>query len=214
MPRVTDTISRLPFVVDPVSIDRNSGRQIDWDNVAESTRPGAFTVTVGTGGAAIGATTVPVTALPGALPSGVTLDFGGAKFARLTAAAAAGATSLTVTALVTALVAGDVATYTGAATGKKRLLAGTVVGSLLGGGKISPRVVTTNPAIGILESTATEDDSFAALSGYGVLVGGVFYENLLPDATGSPATLAAAVKTELTNAGTGFSFEQYGDTRT
>lgn len=214
MPRTTSTISRIPFVVDPVSLDRNSGRQIDWANVADSTRPGAFTVTVGTGGAALAATTVPVTALPGALPNGVTLDFGGAKFARLTAAAAAGATSLTVAALPTALVAGDVAVYTGAATGTKRLVAGTVVGSLLGAGKVSPRVATTNPAIGILETTATEDDSFAALTGYGVLVGGVFYENLLPDATGNPATLAAAVKTELTNAGTGFAFEAYSDTRT
>lgn len=68
-------------------------------------------VTVGTGGAAIGATTVPVAALSGPLPSGAALSFGGTKVAVLTAAAAAAATSLTVSALPAALVAGDLATY-------------------------------------------------------------------------------------------------------
>jgi len=69
------------------------------------------TVTVGTGGAAIGATTVPVTALSAALPSGTVLSFGGSKVAVLTAAAAAAAVSLTVQALPVALVAGDIALY-------------------------------------------------------------------------------------------------------
>lgn len=87
---------------------------------------GSVTVTVGTGGAAAGATTVPVTALSGPLAAGIVLDFGGAKFARLTAAAAAGATTLTVAALPVALAAGDVATFVG--SGRKTVLAGTLVG--------------------------------------------------------------------------------------
>lgn len=67
------------------------------------------TVTVGTGGAALGATTVPVTATTRALAAGATLIFGIGKFAELTAAAASGALSLTVKPLAAALVAGDTA---------------------------------------------------------------------------------------------------------
>lgn len=87
----------------------------------------AVTVTVATGGAAQGATSVPVTALPGALPSGTLLDFtGSGKFAKLTAAAAASATSITVEALPQALVAGDTATYNSRTT--KFVPSGTLVG--------------------------------------------------------------------------------------
>lgn len=136
MPRTTTNLSRLPFVADPHSVIRNSGRQIDWANVSATN-----------------------------------------------------------------------------ADGKKIIYAGTVVGELLGGGKVSPRVVTTNPATGIMETTAVQDAPFAALSGHGVMIGGHFYENLLPDATGSPKTLAAAVKTELNANGFAFSFESYGDNR-
>jgi len=87
----------------------------------------AIKVTVGTGGAAAAATAVPVVALPGPVPAGTLLDFGGAKFARLTAAAAAGAVSLAVAALPTALVAGDVAYYNDPKN-RKRVAGGTLVG--------------------------------------------------------------------------------------
>jgi hypothetical protein len=103
--------------------------------------------------------------------------------------------------------------YIDAATGKKVLPAGTVIGELLGSGKISPRVVTTNPATGILATTAIEGDRSAALSGYGVMVGGVIYEALLPDSSGSPKVLAAAIKTELAAADCTFKWERYEDNR-
>lgn len=99
------------------------------------------------------------------------------------------------------------------ADGKKVLPAGTVVGSLLGGGKVSPRVVTTNPAIGLLAAAAVEGETGAALTGYGVLRGGLFYENLLPDAIGTPKRLPAAVVTELNANGVGFAFTTYSDNR-
>lgn len=67
------------------------------------------TVTVGTGGAALGAITVPVTATTRAMAAGAILIFGIGKFAELTAAAASAATSLTVKPLAAALVAGDTA---------------------------------------------------------------------------------------------------------
>lgn len=102
------------------------------------------------------------------------------------------------------------------ADGKKWLKAGTAVGDLLGTGKLRPRVVTTNPAIGLLETDAVEGELSAPLSGYGVMIGGAVFENLLPDATGGPpATLPAAIKTELQTAGvgTGWAFFPYVDTR-
>ena len=97
--------------------------------------------------------------------------------------------------------------------GKKVLPAGVAVGSLLGGGKVSPRVALTNPAIGFLATAAVEGESFAAATGYGLFLGGVFFENLLPDATGTPKTLASAIKTELNASGTGVAFRTYTDTR-
>lgn len=219
MGRTTTHISRLPFIADPTSIDRNQGRQIDWANVAatyQATPQITQSVVVGAAGAAGNATTVPVDATTYAIPSGTLLDFGAKKFARLSADALAGATSLTVDAIATALVDNDAATHiVQRGSGKKTLPAGTAVGELLGSGKISPRIVTTNPATGFLETTAVEDEPQAALSGYGMIVGGVLFENLLPDATGGPPkTLASAIKTELAAAGTGFSWQVYGDSRT
>jgi len=87
----------------------------------------AVKAVVGVAGAAQGATSVPVAALSGPIPSGALLDFGGAKFARTAAAAAAAATSLTVAALPTALVSGDTATYLPAGA-FKTVPSGTVLG--------------------------------------------------------------------------------------
>ena len=207
-------ITRPPFVADPKSGVRMPGKQIDWDRIPESYRQGdTATVTVGSAGAAIDDTTVPVDALTVAMPVGTLLDFGGKKTARLTAPAAVGATSITVSALAAALVDNDVATYM-YGRGAKLLKAGTVVGNALtSGGAVSLRVVTTNPAIGILETDAIEGAEEQGLTGQSIIVGGVFYENLLPEATGSPAVLASAVKTELNANGSGFAFVQYADNR-
>lgn len=89
----------------------------------------AVVATVGAAGAAIGATSVPVAALTGAIPNGTILDFTGAgKFAKLTAAAAAGAVTLTVEALPQALVSGDVATYPGSSLTMATVPAGSLIG--------------------------------------------------------------------------------------
>jgi hypothetical protein len=216
MTRTSVDVGTPGFVVDHQSMRLNSGRQIDWAHVGEiyRTTPGTppVSVVVGVAGAAADATSVPVAALSAAIPSGTVLSFGGQKFARLTAIAALGATALTVAALPKALVSGDTATYAGTVgSGPKVLKAGTVVGELLGSGKVSPRVVTTNPATGILVATAIQDDRSAALSGYGVYNGGNVYEALLPDASGDPRVLASAIKTELATAGCTFQYEVYAD---
>lgn len=105
--------------------------------------------------------------------------------------------------------------YIDAASGKKIIPSGTAMGTLLGSGKMSPRVVTTNPAVGLLEGDAVEDSLVDSLSGYGLIVGATVYENLLPDSAGGPpAVLASAIKTELqANCPRGFQFEVYQDTR-
>lgn len=166
MSRTYHKNNRLPFVVDPSSIVRTHGRQVNYSRTGEQYKYGAKKVTVGSGGAAKGATTLPVVALlvalvqgallffgkiasvtvtvsapaiatatsisvnalSGPLPSGTVLDFGGGKFARLTAAAAAGATSLTVSALPTALAGGETATYLGGAK-VARVLADAAIGA-------------------------------------------------------------------------------------
>ena len=66
-------------------------------------------VTVNGAGAIVGATSVPIVSLALPLVTSTTLDFGGGKSARLTAAAAAGATSLSVSALTAILAPGDLA---------------------------------------------------------------------------------------------------------
>lgn len=93
----------------------------------------ALVVTVGSGGAAADATSVPVAiASPSGrtglvIPAGTQLDFGGDKLVITTAEVAQTATSLPVRALVTALVEGDVATYSGKEM-TKPIQAGTLVG--------------------------------------------------------------------------------------
>ena len=88
--------------------------------------PDAVAATVLAAGADDGDVAIPVVALSGAIPSGTVLDFGGAKFARLTAAAVAGDEELTVSELPTTLIEDDVAYY--AAPGMlKRVPAGTPV---------------------------------------------------------------------------------------
>lgn len=285
--RTTTYPTRPAFVVDPGSIMRSSGRQVDWDQVSELFRPGAANVVVGAAGAPPAATSVPVAALvkdipagtvldfgvdnfvvtmngaalaaatsitvlalPGAVQAGQILDFGGAKFARVATDTAAGATAIPVDALPTALAGAETANVKGsklvevttaadagdtalvveqlphaldsgdtaiiAGVGDKFIPAGTVVAQLTGG-KVVPR--SSRPgaetATGILETPAEENSAVDSLSGYGVIVGGVLYENNLPDATGSPAVLPTAYKNELQAAGVGmgFGFEQYGDTR-
>lgn len=99
--------------------------------------------------------------------------------------------------------------------GKKQLPAGTIVSELSNpAGKIVPRadeVEYAGAAIGILRTAAVEDDDVAAMSGYGVIVGGVIFQNLLPDfGDGAIATM----KTELNAVGVGnFVWETYADTR-
>jgi hypothetical protein len=93
----------------------------------------------------------------------------------------------------------DADTFTFVATGANGTATGTIVAS--------------RTAIGILETDAVYASHSDSLSGYSLLVGGVLYETLLPDATGTPKMLPAAYKTELDAAGCTFKYQTYADSR-
>jgi hypothetical protein len=202
MARTEYTVTSLPFVVDHNSVTQNSGRQIDWDNVR---RADAVLVTAD-GTNAQGATSLGVEALPGPIPSGTTLRFGADEYATSTSAAAEGATSIAVAALVNAIEDGDTALYAG--VGLKSLSAGTVMVEISASKKICPRASRpgSETAVGLLASGAHQDSKSDAVTGYGLFVGGVIYQNLLPEGTPN-----GTVKTELNAAGTGFAWEDYSN---
>jgi len=299
--------TRQAFVVDPQSITRLQGRQVDWPSVPERFRSTAVKVAL-TAQANAAATSLTVTALLAAIPKGSLIDFGTTKLARASADVAVGATAVPVDAIPTQINSGDVGYYAG--SGPKIIPAGTVVAELTSG-KVIPRadiptvradatvgttvgngdgvmtlaspktgpnvqggiytvritkvvsnlgdfivvrpdgtvdgygtvgtayvgdirftiadgstdfalntyipvtVTLTHKTIGIGETEMTEGMPSDAKSGYGIIIGGALWENLLPDATGSPKVLPSAYKTELQTAGvgTGFAFDQYGDNR-
>ena len=110
--------------------------------------------------------------------------------------------------------AGVNASFIDATTGKKILRAGQPIGTLAGAGLARERIVTTNPAVGLLETDAVEGDESAGLSGYSMIVGAVIYENHVPTATGTPKVIPSAIKTELAAADCTFKYRQYADDTT
>lgn len=205
----TSFVSRPHFVADLRSITQNSGRQIDWTIVTDAYRATAQTVTTSAEALAT-ATSIAVVALPVALKAGQLLHFGSGEFAKLTAAAAAGATSITVEALPNTIESGDTAIVAG--DGAKLIKAGTVMCEL-STGLLVPRAIRpgSETATCLLGTNAVEGTRSDALTGYGCIVGGVIYENVLPESSGSPKVMNSTYKTELQAAGTGFAFEQYAD---
>lgn len=193
------------FVVDINSIDRNTGRQIDWNVVPDSYKAGVRYTITAPDGAAQGATSIGVTALTVALPLGTMLKFGTAEFAQLTQYAEVGAEDIYVEALPNAIESGDTAPYLLSESNEKVIPAGTVMCELANG-KIVPRAARpgSEQAIGILWSTASQHSKVAAKTGHGVIVGGVIFENLLPETITS-------YKTELETNGTSWVWETYAD---
>lgn len=213
MSRTTYYDEALPFVANEHSLVRGPGRQIDWDLVPNSFGGDAVLVKL-SANAAADATSISVDALSGAIPAGTLLHFGESKeFARVTAAAAAGATSITVEALPAAIEDNDEAYYW-PGNEAKRIPAGTVMAKL-SSGKVIPRSAVTGAetSTSLLESTAVHEPGMADV-GHGQIVGGVIFENLLPDWDGgSSGNWTDTWKGELETAGvgTGWSWELYSD---
>lgn len=115
-----------------------------------------------TAGASADDTSVAVAALSAAIPAGTALDFGGKKFARLSAGAAKGATTLAVDALASALTGSELAYYNPPGS-RKRIPAGTLVGlthaELEGAGALSDGV-----PVGVLWGRAADGDDVVRLT--------------------------------------------------
>jgi len=93
------------------------------------------------------------------------------------------------------------------ANGQKQLKAGTVISEMPDGRVVPTGVAGAGAAIGLLATDANQGALYEALSGYGVYVGGVIYETLLPQ------PLDAGLRDALNASGTGWRFEAYADTR-
>ena len=85
-----------------------------------------FTVSATAAAASGSNVTIPVSALKGNIPAGYLLDFGSGKYAKLTAAATEGQTTITAN-LTASLTGSESAMYAGI-SGKKLIVAGTLVG--------------------------------------------------------------------------------------
>ena len=145
--------------------------------------------------AALGATTVAVTALPAALPAEAVLYFAGTKYARTSAAAAAGATSISVYALPAALASGDAATWLGSET--INVPSGTLLSRT-----IAERDAGTG--YGPFRDTDPESETFLSFFDSGDFrewdvemyrPGAQVYENYLPDWATLSATAKAMIRT-------------------
>lgn len=200
-------VSLPPFVANRKSLEVDNGRQYDWDLITDRFRQGSFPVTT-TAIAAAAATSIAVSALKKAVTNGTILDFGGNKFARVSADAAIGATSISVSALGVALASGDVA-WTGG-RGKKFVPAGTE-NDLLASGKVVPSVLGTGgvTCYSISLTAASEDMPSDSMTGYGQLVSGNLFENLLPNAVAG--VIDSNFKTELRARGGHWQFFVYSD---
>lgn len=107
------------------------------------------------------------------------------------------------------------ASYADPNTGKKILPAGKIMVEISTGptaGMLTTRAERPNAetASCILETQANEGELSASLSGYGCIVGGVLFGNLLPD---SANAAFGTFQTELQASGPGYRFETYADTR-
>lgn len=201
------------FVVDIANVRRDNGHQIAWEHVSpESTPATEYTITAN-GGEVAGATSVTVLALPVALPIGAVLDFGEHSvnstqmLAKVAAPAAAGATEITVLPLSEAVEDTSTATYRALTSERKAIPAGTIMAQMADGRMIPVKDGTTETAFAILIADAQEDRVADAKSGYGVIVAGIVYENLLPD---YGAADFADWKTELAAAGS-FQYRTWAD---
>lgn len=100
------------------------------------------------------------------------------------------------------------------ANGDKTIKAGTIMAQESGGKWIPRADVSTGGEVagGILETTAVEGEKIAALSGYGCIIGGVIYKNLLQETSDGDFDTWIA---ELNDTGmsTGFAWLTYADSR-
>jgi hypothetical protein len=198
-------LTRVRPYADETSLERAGGHQIDWSTVT-TTRDGKKFLPAGT-----------VVSRKGSdnrlTPAGRTMT--------ITNITVTGGTLATLTVADHGLVVGERIVVAG--TSQTALNQEHVVGSVLNANQITIVIVNgTNgsfdgsfvlrrPAIGLLETDASEGEAIATHGGYSVLVGGVVYENLLPDQYAGQ--INDLWKHELARSGCTFKFVPYRDNR-
>ena len=207
-------IAAMMFIVDLASLIQDTGQQIDWtlSGVARFHR-GAFGVR-NTTAVVASDTTIAVAALQYALPAGSVIDFGAGDKIVLTADAAEGATSITVNPAHSA-IADETTGYAiqpGYVDGGFRIPAGTIMARNATNFKLFPRALVTGAETAecVLLTDAKSDSKTDSLTGYGVTYGGIFYENMMPDAVVATGLVTSGWKTEL---GARFVWRKYRDSR-
>lgn len=161
------------------------------------------------------ATSITVTPTIQDIPDNSWIHFPGGVNAQTTAAVPAGATTIPVTHIVGNIPTASVGNIYGSLA--KIILAGTAMGiaGTSDGMKMAPRVASTNPAIGLLETDAQEFPGRSdALTGFGLIRGGIIYENMTPDGSANSGTIPSGIKTELAAAGTGWVYLSHTNTAT
>lgn len=196
-------VSRIGFVVDPNSIVKNFGRKINWDGVVDTDSKdnkqiigGAFVSQKGGGVVPRKEAEVAITNLT---------ETGG---------------TATVTASGHGLQVGDKVTIEGASVADYN--GDYEVASVPDADTFTVDGVTGSPAddgggataiskaIGILYEGINQAERERNLAGQAILIGGVIYENLLPDSGDADFD---TFKAEAVSAGNGFTWETYSDNR-
>lgn len=204
MPLTTNYLTRARAIVDETSLERTPGVQIDWASITADA-DGAKRVKAGT----VLSRMASGKAQPRSFSQSITSLSVTSNVATATKANhgysvgeqiyVSGSSLSYANGLVTIATVADANTFTYAATGANASATGTIVAS--------------RAATEILETDATDQNLAESYSGYGSIVGGVLYANLLPDATGTPKVLPAQYLTELKNANCTFKFQQYANTQ-
>lgn len=204
MPLTTYSFSRARAIADESSLERTPGAQIDW-SVITADADGAKRVKAG----AVVSRMASGKVQPRAYAQSITSVVVTSNVATATKVAhgysvgeqvyVSGGSLAYANGLVTVATVPTADTFTYAATGANATATGTIVAS--------------RAATEILETDATDLNLAESYSGYGSIVAGVLYANLLPDSAGTPKVLPAQYVTELKNANCTFKFVQYADTR-
>lgn len=207
-------IAAMVFVVDMMSLIQDTGQQIDWAlaGVARYAN-GSFPVR-NTTAVVAGDTTIAVAALEHDLPAGSVIDWGAGDKIVLTADAVAGDVSITVNPAHSAIADESIgyAIMEGYRDSGFTLQPGTIMARNATNRKLFPRALVTGAETAecILLTSAKSDSKTDSLTGYGVTYGGIFYENMMPDAVVATGLVSSTYKTEL---GARFVWKKYIDSR-
>lgn len=201
----TTQLTRLRPYADESSLERLGGHQIDWSAVTLTDADTTKYVKAGTvvGRTAAGLlqpraySAAPTSIAVSSNVATVTLADHGYSVGETVIISGADQSYVNGTFTVASVPTDDTFTY--ATTGADVTATGTIA--------------MNRPAVGLIETDAVQNAAADSKTGYSVLVGGVVYETLLPDATGTPKELPAAYKTELASAGCTFKYAPYTDSR-